>query len=610
MENKYKVKIDLQSKETIMTPAQYRIGDTNSAKMEVTLTYAGEIVDLTGQDITWNFEKSDHTNCSQNMSNGVSIVDPINGVFQIIFMSQTLACAGIVRTTITFTKDGIISNTIMFAFTVNGTVNGGDLSINYITAIEQKIAQIQNDYDIIESAYKADLALNVADANMEMIAARKGEIDLPTKIGKMDTAIAGKSTVTTSTTNGKIKVNNIDVSVYNDTSIVNSMASMATQKTDKTYTDSQDNLKRDKATPLLLVDLDQEVKTAMTGGSVAVVGVNSVATTNVIDKAITRVKRTPNGELAILYTANLDVINFDFVNKKVIFPMPYSLLFRSGVISLSAMNIDVSAFPYGYTLVLETANANAITPKTSANILETDVFLANGNPMQQKVVMLGLYKVNGLFPQPISESPREPYPNYTYQYIANNKLYAPWTGMAKTAKYSAVDIGSVPSGMKAKVIFTTGDIGGVAALICNPNGMTAISNITQGSLHMLFLSYNVQITLFINNVMIGLATYVYPTPCLLDNFTEYPIGWSVSGNTITVNCPDGTTTTVTDSRIPTVMGRYCTFEHFWQGSNNISRPIFTYFEIDVAGSAVLTDNFNRAEGLIGVATTGQSYTQI
>jgi len=110
--------------------------------------------------------------------------------------------------------------------------------------------------------------------------------------------------------------------------------------------------------------------------------------------------------------------------------------------------------------------------------------------------------------------------------------------------------------------------------------------------------------------MIPLATYFYPTPCLLDNFIVYSIGWSVSGNIITVNAPDETTTTVTDSRISSVMGRYCTFEQFWTGSNNTSRPVYTYFEIDVAGSPVLTDNFTRDEGLIGVATTGQSYTQM
>lgn len=151
MENKYELKIDLQSGESIMTKAKYRTGDTNSAKMEVTLVNEGLVQSILGEDITWNFEKADHTHCTQNMTNGVSILDAENGVLLIVFENQTLSCPGLVRASITFVKDGIINNTIMFAFTVNGTVNGGDLSIDYITAIETKIAGWQSEIDVIKA---------------------------------------------------------------------------------------------------------------------------------------------------------------------------------------------------------------------------------------------------------------------------------------------------------------------------------------------------------------------------------------------------------------------------------------------------------------------------
>lgn len=190
MENKYELKIDLQSGESIMTKAKYRTGDTKSAKMEVTLTNEGLVQSILGEDITWNFEKADHTHCTQNMTNGVSITDAENGVLLIVFENQTLACPGLVRASITFVKDGVINNTITFAFTVNGTVNGGDLSINYITDIETKIAGWQTEFDDIKDAYTADLALSAENANLEMIGARKGETDLGTKIGKMDVSIA------------------------------------------------------------------------------------------------------------------------------------------------------------------------------------------------------------------------------------------------------------------------------------------------------------------------------------------------------------------------------------------------------------------------------------
>lgn len=45
--------------------------------------------------------------------------------------------------------------------------------------------------------------------------------------------------------------------------------------------------KRDKSTPITMADLGQDVKTGMTGGSVAVVGVNSVSKDNIVDKQVT-----------------------------------------------------------------------------------------------------------------------------------------------------------------------------------------------------------------------------------------------------------------------------------------------------------------------------------
>lgn len=204
MQNKYELSIDLQSGESIMTKAKYRTGDTNSAKMEVTLVNEGLVQSILGEDITWNFEKADHTHCTQNMTNGVSILDAENGVLLIVFENQTLACPGLVRASITFTKDGVINSTIMFAFAVGGTVNGGDLSINYITDIETKIAGWQTEFDLAENtretefvaikdAYAMDMALSAENANLELVASRKGEMDLPTKITKMDTATASNT---------------------------------------------------------------------------------------------------------------------------------------------------------------------------------------------------------------------------------------------------------------------------------------------------------------------------------------------------------------------------------------------------------------------------------
>jgi lysophospholipase L1-like esterase len=61
---------------------------------------------------------------------------------------------------------------------------------------------------------------------------------------------------------------------------IEELQSSVAQKAAQTYVDSQDNLKRDKSAPITLSDLHTEVKTAMTGGSVAVVGVNAVGVEN------------------------------------------------------------------------------------------------------------------------------------------------------------------------------------------------------------------------------------------------------------------------------------------------------------------------------------------
>jgi|GEM_PF-2996416 len=204
----------------------------------------------------------------------------------------------------------------------------------------------------------------------------------------------------------------------------------------------------------------------------------------------------------------------------------------------------------------------------------------------------------------------QPYPYYNTSYIYGHKLYTNDSGQCVTAKYNGIDALNTPNGLKAKIIFTTGTGGGSSAdLICDGNGLSSISNITASSLHIVFCSTCVYISIWVAGVYTVIATYIYPTPCVCDGITVYNIGWSVSGNTITANAPDGTIYTYTDTRIPTGMGRYCTFEAYWSGSAN-SRPIYTYMEIDVASNPVFTDNFNRPDGLIGIATTGQSYVQL
>ena len=76
------------------------------------------------------------------------------------------------------------------------------------------------------------------------------------------------------------------------------------------------DLKRDKNTLITMADLSQDVKTAMTGGSVAVVGENTIVTKNVVDGQITNAKL---GVDVLKYTNSKNLFNKTkiVINKKL-----------------------------------------------------------------------------------------------------------------------------------------------------------------------------------------------------------------------------------------------------------------------------------------------------
>ncbi len=202
----------------------------------------------------------------------------------------------------------------------------------------------------------------------------------------------------------------------------------------------------------------------------------------------------------------------------------------------------------------------------------------------------------------------EPYPAFTKPYVFDKKLYTNGSGKPRTAVYTGVDAKVVPKGMRSKIRFLPGSQQGTVALISNQNGLTTVKNITDKSLHIVFTQSNANIGIFYGNGLKNLKTVNYNELCKVDGETEYEIGWSVEGNTISVTTPEGEVTTVTDDRIPLVMGKYCTFEHYWDGAM-AARPIFSYFEVtDNTDTPIITDDFNIPDGEIATAPTGQSYT--
>lgn len=184
--NSYKIIYDL--KRQLVNNIKFKQGDVDSSSLEVTLMDNGKVVDITGETIEFRFYKADKTTVYQDISTGVTIIDGLGGVVSCLLMKNTLAYPGVVVCEINRKEDGKELTTPSFNFTVQKSIGAdGILSTNYIGAIENKIIEWQSEFDVIKNIYETASHDNV---NLELVNARKGEVDLGTKIGKLDSSLA------------------------------------------------------------------------------------------------------------------------------------------------------------------------------------------------------------------------------------------------------------------------------------------------------------------------------------------------------------------------------------------------------------------------------------
>lgn len=94
----------------------------------------------------------------------------------------------------------------------------------------------------------------------------------------------------------------------NIVSINSQLGDIESDKANKTDVINSLDSKRDKTTTIKMIDLDQDVKAAITGGSVAVVGPNAVDTLNVVDGAITDRKVKSPSKLIYILKGYMDII--------------------------------------------------------------------------------------------------------------------------------------------------------------------------------------------------------------------------------------------------------------------------------------------------------------
>lgn len=183
--NTYNLIYDL--KKRLVTDAKFKQGDKDGSAFIMNLKDNGKVIDITGEVIEFRFFKPDKTKVFQDASTKVTIIDGPKGIVECVLMSDTLSYPGTIKCEIHRVEDGKKLTTPYFTFVVEASIGAGEISKNYISSIENKLIDWQAEFDVIKDEY--DLSLH-ENTDIEIVNARKGEVNLGTKIGKLDEQLA------------------------------------------------------------------------------------------------------------------------------------------------------------------------------------------------------------------------------------------------------------------------------------------------------------------------------------------------------------------------------------------------------------------------------------
>ena len=236
------INIDLASKINMNQSINIKKNDTNSHKFVVNIFNSGVNYDLTGTTSRIYFEKSDATKVFLDCVLDDTIVNKLS----CLLTTQALTCSGSVASEITiYGSTGEILTSVTFNFIVSEVIrddmaiestseftaltnalNAVDDAVLSIPTVEALNVDLQNNIvtgDALDTTLKADISTgNILDAELkgdittgditdaalkadiiiagqnefatEITNARKGEVDLPTKIGKIDSSLADNVT--------------------------------------------------------------------------------------------------------------------------------------------------------------------------------------------------------------------------------------------------------------------------------------------------------------------------------------------------------------------------------------------------------------------------------
>jgi len=210
--------------------------DTNSHNFKMNINNGNIPYDLTGSEVKVYFKKQDGTKV---FLSGV-LDDPVNGKLSCLLSTQTTTYAGIVAFEVTvFGSDGEILTSLTCDFTVLDVLRDDEAieSTSDFTALQEVMAQVTGATKVTNSTTNGNILINNVESRVYDDTNIKNQIGgtvLTTTAKDITEAInelnAKPSTsVTSSTVNGKIKVNNVDVSVYDDTTIKSQLANNTQQ---------------------------------------------------------------------------------------------------------------------------------------------------------------------------------------------------------------------------------------------------------------------------------------------------------------------------------------------------------------------------------------------
>lgn len=203
------------------------------------------------------------------------------------------------------------------------------------------------------------------------------------------------------------------------------------------------------------------------------------------------------------------------------------------------------------------------------------------------------------------------YDIFDLPYIKNGELVANNRNIASGMQgdYTGVKMGANVQKLMCKARFPSSPYAKVALVTTN-YGSSLISDITRGSIHLVFGNNHCSVGVY---KTADKLTELLGVSFSIQADAEVSFGFEVneSTNTLTVYLPNGTTRTVTDSSIGSLNGQYAIWEHY---INTAESGEFAFCKMTKlwckdANGEILNDNLNRFDGAIGVAPTGQVYRQ-